>query len=420
MPILHTQAAGDNKCAQTGYGRYRFLTSEKVISRVIMKNYLLKFQLFILLFSSIQMIHAADTSDGADSSMSYLNRNVYEPVRINEKKLNHGQGLRNIILFIGDGMGVAEVFAGMTANHGKLNLEYLKYTGFSRTQASGNYITDSAAGATAIACGVKTYNGAIGVNADTVKVPNILELAEARGLSTGLIATSSITHATPAAFIAHEKSREMYESIARDFLDTDVDVVIGGGWGHFADRMDGRSLIPVLRQRGYTTIADENELTLSNGPKLFALLAEGHLPVAVERKDLLSRAALAALNRLNQNEKGFFLMIEGSQIDWGGHKNDTGRVIEEFLDFDRTIGTALKFAEGNGQTLILCTADHETGGMALESGDIAAGRVDADYTTTGHTGVMVPVFAIGPGADRFIGIYENTALFHKMKALLKL
>lgn len=385
-----------------------------------MKTNHFSIKLLIFCLVCVQTSHVLDGLAASDSTRSYQNIRVYQPVQIDEKKLNQGNEVKNVILFIGDGMGVAHVFAGITANHGNLNLEYLKYIGFSKTQSSNKYVTDSAAGATAIASGVKTYNGAIGVNADSVSVPTILEMAEAKGLSTGLIATSSITHATPAAFIAHQKSRDSYESIAQDFLNTDVDVVIGGGWSHFADRMDGHSLLPILQKRGYTTIADAKQLTMNNGQKLFALLSEGHLPVASDRNDFLSHATQAALNRLSQNEKGFFLMIEGSQIDWGAHKNDTGRIIEEMLDFDRAIGTALEFAVKQGQTLIICTADHETGGMALESGNASTGQIVADYTTTGHTGVMVPVFSIGPGAVDFIGIYENTSLFDKMKALLKL
>ena len=128
----------------------------------------------------------------------------------------------------------------MTANHGKLNLEYLRYIGFSKIQPYDEYITDSAAGGTAIATGVKTYNGAISVNPDTVKVQTILDLAEEKGLSTGLVTTCDITDATPAAFIAHQKSRDMLEAIAMDYLKTDVDLVIGGGLRHFANRRDGQ------------------------------------------------------------------------------------------------------------------------------------------------------------------------------------
>jgi alkaline phosphatase len=169
------------------------------------------------------------------------------------------------------------MFAGMTANHGKLNLEYLRYIGFSKIQPYDEYITDSAAGVTAIATGVKTYNGAISVNPDTVKVQTILELAEEKGLSTGLVTTCDITDATPAAFIAHQKSRDMLEAIAMDYLKTDVDLVIGGGLRHFANRRDGQLLIPLLQDKGYTIITDETELTKSNGSCLFNWSGRGRI-----------------------------------------------------------------------------------------------------------------------------------------------
>ena len=229
-----------------------------------------------------------------------------------------------------------------------------------------------------------------------------------------------MTHATPAAFIAHQKSRKLYESIAEDFLKTDVDVVIGGGWDHFADREDKRSLIPLLEEKGYTVIRDTSYLAVTGTGKLFALLDSEHMPKARERRGLLTRAVKAALYRLSRNEKGFFLMVEGSQIDWGGHDNDTGYIVEEVLDMDMALGAALEFAVKDGETLIICTADHETGGMSCESGDISSDLIVADYTTKHHTGVMIPVFSNGPGADRFNGIYENTELFYKMKDLLKL
>jgi alkaline phosphatase len=374
-----------------------------------MKHNIFKIGLLLLVLALIPTVYADDNKIS-----------TYHPVQIDENKLKQSDEVKNIILFIGDGMGVAQIFAGMTANRGKLNLEYLKYIGFSKTQAYDDYVTDSGAAATAIASGVKTYNGAIGVNPDTVNVPTILELAEAKGLATGLIATSSVTHATPASFIAHQKSRDMHEAIAMDFLKTDIDVVIGGGLKYFANRADGQSLIPALQKKGYTVITDETQLNMTIENKLFALLNNRSLPVAKERRNFLSHATRIALDRLDQNEKGFFLMIEGSQIDWGGHDNDTEYIVGEMLDFDRAIGTALEFAANKGQTLIICTADHETGGMAIQSGNMESGQVEAGYTTDGHTGIMVPVFTIGPGADEFIGIYENSALFNKMKSLLKL
>jgi len=385
-----------------------------------MKYNIFKIGLLVLSLFWLQTTYAGDENYKPDSTKSYQNSSFYQPVQIDENKLKQVYSVKNIILFIGDGMGVGQVFAGMTANKGQLNLEYLKYIGFTKTQAFGEYVTDSGASGTAIASGVKTYNGAIGVNHDTVVVPTILELAEAKGLSTGLIATSSITHATPASFVAHQKSRSMHEAIAMDFLQTDIDVAIGGGLKHFTNRTDGISLIPLLQKKGYSIITDETQLTKINENRFFALLNDGSLPRANKRKNYLANATKIALNQLDKNENGFFLMIEGSQIDWGCHENSTEYVVNEMLDLDRAIGEALEFAEQKGQTLIICTADHETGGMAIESGNIESGNVEADYTSGGHTGVMVPVFSIGPGAVEFIGIYENTDLFYKMKSLLKL
>jgi alkaline phosphatase len=271
-----------------------------------------------------------------------------------------------------------------------------------------------------MACGVKTYNGAIGLDPSYRSVTNLVELAEAKGMSTGLIATSSITHATPASFIAHQKSRHMHEEIASDFLKSNIDVVIGGGRKYFTDRSDEQSLIPLIKKNGYTVITNVSRLSVKSENRLFALVSENALPRAQERKNYLELATKTALNILAKNDKGFFLIIEGSQIDWAGHDNATDYVVAEMLDFDKAIGTALQFAAKDGQTLIICTADHETGGMAIESGNMETGEVEADFTSSSHTAVMVPVFSIGPNAEYFIGIYENNEIFFKIKHLLQL
>jgi len=325
---------------------------------------------------------------------------------------------KNIILMIGDGMGVSEVFAGLTANHGKLFLDNFKYIGFSKTQSADDYITDSAAGGTAISCGVKTFNGAIGVNTDTLAVKSILEDAEAKGLATGLVSTSAITHATPASFIAHQPNRGMYEAIAADFLKTDIDVFIGGGVAHFTQREDKRNLLKELQAKGYDVEMEMDKISKVKEGKLAGLTAGIHNGRIAERGDMLPVATKTALNILDNNDKGFFLMVEGSQIDWGGHANSTIYIVEEMLDFDRAIGKALDFAAKDGETLIVVTSDHETGGLALAGGDMNTGMVKGAYTSKSHTGVMVPVFAYGPGAEEFIGIMENTELHTKMKKLI--
>jgi len=329
---------------------------------------------------------------------------------------------KNVILLIGDGMGVSQIQAGLTANKGKLNLLQFPVTGFSLTEASDKYITDSGAGATALSIGSKTYNGAIGVDTSGTPRETILESAEKKGLATGLVATCSITHATPAAFIAHQPKRSMEEAIAADFLKTDIDVFIGGGLRYFTQRQDGRNLLAELKAKGYQVLPDTAaDLKRYNKGKLAAFVASVHPPKMIEgRGNYLLRATQTALEILRQQPEGFFIMIEGSQIDWGGHANNTGYVTSEMIDFDQAIGEALRFAQTDGNTLVIVTADHETGGMSLTAGNTAQGTVEAKFTTGGHTGVMVPVFAYGPGAEAFSGMYPNTAIYFKMMEALGL
>lgn len=325
----------------------------------------------------------------------------------------------NIILMIGDGMGVTQVYSGYTANKGQLNLFRCKNIGFSLTYSASDYITDSGAGATAISTGHKTYNGAIGVDKDTVIAKTILEYAEDKGMATGLVATSAITHATPAAFIAHQADRDNYEAIAADFLKTDIDVFIGGGLNNFAVRKDKRDLLKELRQKGYQVVFSMDSIKKITHGKLAGLTAKEHNPSMIDgRKDMLPASTETAMNILSQSRKGFFLMVEGSQIDWGAHANNANFVEKEMIDFDNAIGKALDFAKKDGHTLVIITADHETGGMSLVGGDYKQGTVVAKFNTTDHTGVMVPVFAFGPGAELFQGVQENTDLFAKMMKVL--
>ena len=319
---------------------------------------------------------------------------------------------------IGDGMGLTQIQAAMTANNNVLNLERFPVVGLSKTSASDKYITDSAAGATAFSAGVKTYNGAIAVDSLGEPVKTILEYAVEQGYGTGLVATSTITHATPAAFIAHNESRNNYEAIAADFLKTDIDVFIGGGSNHFIARMDQLDLTEQLAENGYSIIYDSVALGY-NKTKLAGLLNPGAMPAMEDgRGNMLPESSKLAIDILDNNEKGFFLMIEGSQIDWGGHGNNTSYMVTELLDFDKTIGEVLDYAEADGTTLVIITADHETGGLTIVGEDILGDSSATRYSTGGHTPVMVPVFAYGPGAEQFSGVYENTAIFNKMMTAL--
>lgn len=344
---------------------------------------------------------------------------VYKVDKIDLPHIKPGEKPQNIIFLIGDGMGIAQIQAGLTVNGGMLYLSYFKNVGFSKTHSADDYITDSAAGGTAMSTGKKTNNGMIGMTPDSVPVETILEIAESQGKSTGLVSTSSITHATPASFISHQLSRNMYEAIAADFLKTDFEVIIGGGYDNFAKREDGENLLQEFKDKGYKVLTDINDIKRVEHGKLVGLTAEKHNPPFDERKDMLPVASETALNILDDNKKGFFVMIEGSQIDWGGHANNTDYIVGEMLDFDYTVGEALKFAAKDKHTLVIVSADHETGGLALAGGDYEKGEVTANYSTKSHTGIMVPVFAWGPGAEKFTGIMENTDIFKHMKELMK-
>lgn len=324
------------------------------------------------------------------------------------------QGAKNIILLIGDGMGTSQVYAGIVASKGTLRMEEFSDIGFSKTYSANDFNTDSGAGGTAIATGHKTYNNAIGVNEDSLVCRSILEYAEDHGKLTGLIATSGITHATPASFIAHQPSRYLYEEIAADFLKTDIDLFIGGGRNHFDKRKDSIDLTKTLQHMGYQMAFTLKELEAVHHTKLACLLYPGAPPRWSDgRKEMLGLSMAKALEVL-PGDNGFFLMVEGSQIDWGGHDKDINYVTEELLDFDAAVGAALDFAKKDGNTLVIVTADHETGGLSLLDGDIQKGTIDAQFSTNHHTGVMVPVLAYGPGSGLFRGIYENTDLFYKM------
>jgi len=324
---------------------------------------------------------------------------------------------KNIILLIGDGMGLSEVSASFFYNKEASNFDRFKTIGLIKTSASSDLITDSAASATAFASGIKTYNGAIGVNNDTLAVETIVEQVSRKGLSTGLIATSSIVHATPASFYAHTKSRSLYEEIASFLPISEIDFFAGGGIKYFNNRTDNQDLLLQLSNNGFEVHTKELPTTITS-QKHAILLAQNGMPKMTEgRGDFLINATKLALQSLSENEEGFFLMIESSQIDWGGHNNDAEYLINEVLDFDTTIGTVLDFASANEETLVIVTADHETGGFTLATDNGDYNKIKPTFSTTGHSATMVPVFAEGPGSSIFGGIYENTAIYEKMMQL---
>jgi alkaline phosphatase len=326
--------------------------------------------------------------------------------------------VKNIILMIGDGMGLPDVYAAMTVAGTDLNFSKCDYTGLQTNYSNDNYVTDSGASGTALATGTKTNNGSIGVDAYGNPVKSILEIAEENGLATGLVSTSAITHATPASFIAHQSNRGSYEEIAKDFLKTDVDVIIGGGYDHFGRRSDNLNLLDSLKAHGYQVATSMQEvLNASDNGKLAGLTAPGHNPYRLKgRGNMLPEATSKAINILSKNKNGFFLMVEGSQIDFAGHANAQDTLVDEVHDFNDAIGRALSFAARDGNTLVIVTADHETGGVTLVGGNRKNRTVEMKFSTKEHTGVMIPVYAFGPGSKEFAGMYDNTDIFRKMKA----
>jgi len=327
---------------------------------------------------------------------------------------------KNVIFLIGDGMGVSQITAALYTNNNSLALERIKHIGLIKTHSFDNLITDSAAGATAFACGKKTYNGAIAVDTSGTHLPTILEMAHNAKLSTGVIATSTIQHATPAAFYAHQPSRVMYEEITLDFLTGTVDIAIGGGMHLFNKRKDKRNLVVELEKKGYTFYDKLQKAQEIPTPRMMIITDKGHMSSARRRdKDFLAEAATFAAKELSKNANGFFLMVESSQIDWGGHSNDGDYIINEMLDFNNTIDKVLNFADHNKETLVIITADHETGGFSVLDREYN-NKVKTAFTTDKHTAQLVPVFAYGPGAEQFSGLYDNTEIFDKLMKALRL
>jgi alkaline phosphatase len=330
--------------------------------------------------------------------------------------------VKNIILFIGDGMGTSQIYGAMTVSEHKLVLESFPYAGFSKTYSSDNYVTDSGAGGTAIACGIKTRNGMIGMTPDSVSVKSILELAHQNKMATGIVVTSALTDATPATFVAHEVSRTYYEAIAKAYLNGTVDVFIGGGEGNFRDRLDSADLTITLKKQGYDVVYNIDSLKLSSSRKIAGFLARGNMPtVRNGRVGALREMTRKAIQTLSRNPNGFFLMVEGSEIDKSAHAKNLAEVLLEVIDMDEAVGVAKEFADKNKQTLIVITADHETGGISLVDGDIRSHRVAGNFIESGyHTGVMVPILSYGAGARYFSGIHDNTFFFYQFLKLLNI
>ncbi len=334
---------------------------------------------------------------------------------------------KKVILMIGDGMGLAQAYSAYTVNNGKLNIFTMPITGFSKTFCADRYVTDSGAGATALAIGHKANYESIGLDSLWQKHPSLVKLSKQKGLSTAIITTCNLTHATPAAFVSNVTKRTMQDEIALSYLEGNVDVFIGGGKDNFVaeKRKDKLSLIDSLKVRGYNLLynideVDSYAINKSKKNLIAGLLYDNHPPLAQKRNNMLCRSLEKTLSILSENDKGFFIMLEGSQIDFEAHLNRFDNMVNEVIDFDKAVGLALEYAKKDSNTLVIVIADHETGGLTLNGGSIKEGKVKDKWTSLEHSGVMVPVYAFGLGAENFSGVMDNTDVFRKIKDFLEL
>lgn len=339
----------------------------------------------------------------------------YETVSVEEP---HGRKVKNIIFMIGDGMGLEQISAAWVCNGGKLNLDNFTNVGIQRTYSANKLVTDSAAAGTALATGHKTNNGMVAMTPDSVAVKSLAEEAMEKGKRAGAAVTCRVNDATPAVFFSHSETRKNQEDIVEQMANSGVYFLSGGGYKFWRRREDGRDITEQVKANGYTYVETiEDLMAVKEGP-VVALMDSHELKPALDRGDILPASVEKALQLLD-NKKGFFLMVEGSCIDDGGHDNKAGKTMEEIFDFDRTIGVVLEWAAKDGETLVIVTGDHATGGMTLLSGSIDDKRIRVNYSTTGHNGIALPVFAWGPHSEDFIGIYENTELSDRIRALIK-
>ena len=382
---------------------------------------------FVLLFLAFGVAASAFAQEDISRAMSkYANNQfsdddqytVTEPYETVSVDQTRSRRIKNIIVMIGDGMGLEQVSCGWVLNGGHLNLDNFIYTGLSRTYATDRLITDSCAGGSALATGVKTKYYYMGVDPDGNPVPSILHRAQEKGMKTGVAVTCRINDATPLDFVGHSLDRDDEEVNAAQYVGSDVDFLTGGGIRFWQNRTDGRDLVQEMVAKGYTFVDNREDLNKVHEGRVLGLFAPLEMEPALDRGPVLEDCAMKAIELLD-NKKGFFLMIEGSSIDDWCHKKKVGYMAEELFDFDRTIGKVLEWAEKDGHTLVVVTADHATGGLTLLDGNLEGRNVKVNFSTKGHNGILVPVYAYGPHAEEFVGIHENAEIGQILRKLLK-
>ena len=369
----------------------------------------------------IASIAAAITTTAAAQFNSPAQTYVFDkPYKVEKIAPPKGKKVKNVILMIGDGMSLAHMYTAWTANRGQLWLENAQYTGLSKTWCTNRLVCDSGSGGTALATGQKTCYHAVGTDPQGNPLTTLCDLAKAKGKSAGIAVTCRLWDATPCDFSCHNLDRDKEQELIGDYPTSGLDYAFGGGAKYFTNRADGRDIFKELEANGYHVSRTWDDLAARKSGTAGAEPYGVDTPLPDERGDLLARASLKGIELLNQNRNGFFMMVEGSQLDDYGHFNQLDLLMKETLDFDQTIGKMMKWAAQDGETLVVVTADHETGGLTLVDGNKDEGKVTCCFSTKSHSGVMVPVYAFGPGSEQFSGIMENTDIFKKIKALMKL
>ena len=364
--------------------------------------------------------------------------------------------VKNVIYLIGDGMGFGAVTSLLLSEDEVTGFEQAPVIGLSETCSADNYVTDSAAGGTALATGTRTNNGFVGADPEGNQLISVLRKAQDMGKKTGIVVNTTLTEATPAAFYAGVTSRKKVFDIAKQFTESEVDVAIGGGLDHFISRPDSLDLTATLIEKGYDVFLNWETVLGTDSEKFVGILplydlhrreenngtasaAEGQevclaAQLASLNEDVntthlseptvyLEKATVKALDILSRNNKeGFFLMIESAIIDGYGHNNDSDGMIVEMKEFNRTLQNMIDYVNNNPETLLVVTADHETGGTGVYYNGHKPGNegpIKLNFSTSGHTGTVVPIFAYGPGAENFAGLMKNTDVPKKIEALMK-
>ena len=340
--------------------------------------------------------------------------------------------MRNLIYMIGDGMGLAHVTMLQIAEGYDNPVSFMRAENVAliKSYSRNNRVTDSAAAGTALATGHKTNNSMLGVLPDSTAVESMMAKAVRRGMATGLVVTCYLPHATPGAFYAHQVYRRTLEPIAEQLVESGVDVAFGGGKRYFtARRADGTTLVDRLRTKGYRVIDTLAAADTITSGKVVGLFASKHMPYAHKgRGDYLPRAVGKALEILSndaaERDEGFMLVVEGSMIDYVSHRNDSEGILAEMRDFDRAVRVAMEYVDVHPGTLLVVTADHETGGLTLPSGNADFTKSESGvlykYGSKSHTAVMVPVYLYGTGAERINGVMENSDLANRLMEILEL